>query len=711
MFTASGLFASLSLRAKLLSVNLVVVAAALTSMMLMEAGSERKEAERLLLDDTRTQAQIVGEAAGAALVFNDRRGAEEILRAMRLSPHVREATLFVSDRSRLASFHRPGGIPLPPVEGLGEAGEYRFGDAILDVSLPIRLDNEVVGYVLLRVDLETVEARLRAAAVASGGGAVLALVVAYLLSQHLREVVAGPILRLAQVTREISAQGDYSRRAVIEGKDEVATLARDFNSMIEQIERRNLALIHELEQRRKAEARLDHLAHFDPLTGLPNRRHFHNRIEAAVNLSARFDEKVSLMFIDLDNFKYVNDTLGHDVGDELLRHVARTLHATLRANDIICRLGGDEFAVIIDGVVDDQLLAGVATKLIAALARPILLGEQSVQVGCSIGIARCPIDCADAETLLRAADAAMYDAKGSGKNTFRFFRQQLQERTERRLCLESALREAVATGIGIHLVFQPVWSIGAECIVAVEALCRWQHPEQGAVPPDEFIPIAEESELIVRLGAQVLTNACVQGAGWKNSGHPLVVAVNVSGRQLRDPGFFDSVCRILKETAFPPELLEIELTESVLMDGFSDLSKAFERLRHLGVRIALDDFGTGYSSLSYLKRLPIDKLKIDRSFVRDLPHDAEDRSIARAIVALGRSLNLHVQAEGVENSRQLDYLAELGCEYIQGYLVARPLSAEDLTLFLARAENRLDLACGGSLGILQPPVRFPLAAP
>lgn len=683
----SPILSSLSLRAKLLLANLAVVALALSLMMAIVAAAEWRHAKKLLHDDARTQARILGETAGAALVFADRRAASDILRSLRLSPNIRDGALLTADHAELARYRRDAVESPPTAEVRGP--HHAVGDgALLEVSEPVSVDEQVVGYVVLQSDKDAIWARVRWAAIATTSAAVLALAAAILLSRRLRDIVAGPILRLAQVAQEISACGDYSRRATVEGKDEVAALARDFNAMIGQIERHNKALIRELERRRRVQARLDHLAHFDPLTGLPNRRHFQKRIETAISFAAQVDETVSIMFIDLDNFKYVNDTLGHDIGDELLRHVARVLQASLRANDIVCRLGGDEFAVIVQGDAADAVLARVATKLIDALAPAVQLAKHNVQVGCSVGIARYPADCGDAEALLRAADAAMYHAKESGKNTFRFFHQQLQERAERRLCLEIALREAVLAEREILLHYQPVWSVAAERIVAVEALCRWQHPEHGSIPPEEFIHIAEESDLILRLGAWVLRTACAQGASWQRGDQPLLVAVNVSGRQFREPGFFDEVCRILDETALSPHLLEIEVTESVLMEGFDDLAGLFGKLRQIGVRIALDDFGTGFSSLSYLKRLPLDKLKIDKSFVRDLPHDSDDRSITRAIVALAHSLDLQIQAEGVENKQQMDYLTLLGCEYIQGYYLARPLTLDNLAALRQAGDAR-----------------------
>lgn len=709
MYALEKFFAALSLRSKLLSVNIGIVAVSLCVMIGIVVISSWRHAEELLLNDTQTQAKVLGDAAGAALIFDDPHGAEEILRTLRLSPHIQEAALFDSDRALVAYYRRDGQGPRPFLPSMEREEGYISADSLLEVSQPIRVNGNPVGRIVLRADLTMLAGRLQGVALATAAASLAALAVAVLLSMALRELVAGPILRLSRVIQEISAQGDYSRRAAVEGRDEVATLARDFNSMIEQIERRNTALIHELEQRRQAEARLDHLAHFDPLTGLPNRRHFHGRIEAGVALSTQFAEPLALMFIDLDNFKYVNDTLGHDAGDKLLQYVAKTLQNTLRANDIICRLGGDEFAIIIDGTVEDHQLAAVAVKLIGALAQPIYIGDNAIQVGCSVGIARCPSDCTTAETLLQAADAAMYDAKAAGKNTYRFFHQKLHERAQRRLRLEAALRESVATGAGLYLLYQPVWGVEEKRIVAVEALCRWHLPETGPVPPDEFIPIAEESDLILKLGDWVLRTACRQGAAWQRDGQAVKMAVNASGYQLRDPGFTDKICQVLEETGLSPHLLEIELTESVLMDGATDFAAAFGRLRQLGVRIALDDFGTGYSSLSYLKRLPIDKLKIDRSFVRDLPDDPDSRSIASAIIALARSLSLVVQAEGVEEGAQQDYLAGLGCEYIQGYHVAKPLAPDDLVLLLGSAAAPSTIPDRGSHGADPQATYMPLA--
>ncbi|HYE51364.1 MAG TPA: EAL domain-containing protein, partial [Azospirillaceae bacterium] len=382
---------------------------------------------------------------------------------------------------------------------------------------------------------------------------------------------------------------------------------------------------------------------------------------------------VALLFLDLDSFKHINDSLGHGVGDLLLRGVADRLQATVRGDDTVGRLGGDEFLIVAENLPDAAEALRVAERVLQTLSRPFTLEGQQVHAGCSIGIALFPEDGADPETLLRNADVAMYAAKSSGAGTFKFFSQEMTDRAVRRLRTEASLREAVERE-DFELFFQPKVEARSRRVVGVEALIRWRMGDQY-VPPGEFIGLAEETGLIVPIGDWVLREACRTAAEWGRRFGPVVMAVNVSARQLSDPFFPVRVTEVLQETGLPPHLLTLEITETALMRDLESNCRPLETLRGIGVGVAIDDFGTGYSSLSYLRQLPVTIIKIDRSFVAEIPRDT---AIAATVIALAEKLGLQTVAEGVETEEQLRWLAAEGCPLIQGFLISRPLPKAEI---------------------------------
>lgn len=427
---------------------------------------------------------------------------------------------------------------------------------------------------------------------------------------------------------------------------------------------------------------MTYLARFDPLTGLINRFLFGDRLQSAINRARREGGIVALMFLDLDEFKSVNDHYGHAVGDDLLKQVAERLTDSVRASDTVARLGGDEFTVILEGAQRVEDAGQVATKIIRKLQDPFQVGPRQLRITASIGISLYPMDGDSAEELLRDADIAMYSAKTAGRNTYQYFTPELREQTTQRLALIDGLREALAAGDQLGLVYQPKFDSMQGIVTGTEALIRWQHPKLGLIRPQRFIPVAEETDLIIPLGEWVLEKACEQAREWREQGMDLVMSVNVSNRQLRRGNLVDAVAAALKKNELPPESLELEITESTLM-GDVDLSrKTIGKLRELGVGVSIDDFGTGYSSLSHLKRFPIDTLKIDRAFVRDLDSSDDAVALSSAIISLAHSLGLDVIAEGVETRAQLDTLADLGCTKMQGFLVSHPLRAGDIPDFV-----------------------------
>jgi diguanylate cyclase (GGDEF)-like protein/PAS domain S-box-containing protein len=430
--------------------------------------------------------------------------------------------------------------------------------------------------------------------------------------------------------------------------------------------------------RKVIQQRIQHLAYHDNLTGLPNRSLLQDRLAHSIARAERTNRKVAVLFIDLDNFKNINDTLGHDVGDELLRQVARRLTECVRAEDTIARQGGDEFIVLCDGLDDGRGASLVAQKILNALRKAFVLGGTDQHVSGSVGIALFPEDGRDAQTLMKNADTAMFHGKTQGKNTYQYFTAQMNVAVKRRMTLESALRRAVMRR-DFLLHYQPQIDLDSGEILAVEALVRWKTEDGGTVSPGDFIPLAEETGLINEIGEWVLREACRQAREWQDMGLPKRrMAVNLSARQFSDRGFLDMVTRVLAESGLEPGCLELEITESQVMRQTEGMIMLLNKLSEMGVQLAIDDFGTGYSSLSYLKRLPIQKLKIDQSFVRDITVDPNDTAIVVAIINMAKSLDLDTIAEGVETAGQLALLRSKGCHVGQGYYFSAPVRAEVL---------------------------------
>ncbi len=439
--------------------------------------------------------------------------------------------------------------------------------------------------------------------------------------------------------------------------------------------------------RRQAEERVRHLVNYDELTALPNRSMFHQRADHALAQARRNAKALALLFIDLDRFKNINDTLGHDAGDRVLKDVADRLRGCLRESDTVGRLGGDEFVVLIEDMSESSHVAEVARKIIAAVARPIVIESQEVHVTASIGISTYPDDSADIESLMKNADISMYRAKEQGKNNYQFYSAQMNLHTLDRLAMESGLRRALERDEFL-LHYQPKIDIGSGRITGMEALVRWQPPEGALVSPAQFIPLAEETGLIVPIGAWVLATACARNKTWQDQGlPPMRIAVNLSARQFAQENLVQDVARTLAETGLDVSSLEFEITESMVMRDPEHTIKLLGGLKAMGIHLSIDDFGTGYSSLSHLKRFPLDSVKIDRSFIQDLPGDADDAAITRAIIAMAHSLRLKVIAEGVETEEQLRFLREHGCDELQGYLFSKPLPEEEFVR-LVRGRGR-----------------------
>ena len=438
----------------------------------------------------------------------------------------------------------------------------------------------------------------------------------------------------------------------------------------------------DISERIQIQERLQHMAHHDALTDLPNRNLFLDRLQQSLNRARWHDRLVAVMFMDLDRFKIINDTLGHNVGDQLLLQLSQRLAKTVRDGDTIARFGGDEFAILLDDINSESHISSLAEKLLDTLATPFKFNKQELFVTASIGVSIFPTDGEDSDTLLRNADVAMYRAKDLGKNNYQFYSDDLSARIFERLTLENNLRHALERDEFV-LYYQPQIDARTNKVSGVEALLRWKHPELGLVTPNNIIPLLEETGLIEKVGHWVLETACRQSRAWHDAGWSyLHMSVNISSRQFNNTDFISSLHDIINQTKINPEFLELELTESMLMRNASSTINALHSLSGRGVRFAIDDFGTGYSSLTYLRRFPIDTIKIDRSFIHDVTDNPDDAAITSAIIVMAQSLSLNVIAEGVENRKQLDFLTSRNCHYLQGNFFSRPLPAEELSQFL-----------------------------
>ena len=595
--------------------SLATAIVALLMVTVLLAGFQYAALRSALDDDARAEAAVIADTLSASLMFRDERAANDVLASLRHSPAVTLVSVYDTQNVLFAQFSR-GEVAVVPDHKphvLTDRAEFRFAD--YELTLPIRYREVTTGHLHVVKSLRPMYGRLAL----------------FLLATMV--IVLG-VLALARLV---------VRRA----RQEIG----------------------------KAEEKLHVLAHVDAVTGLENRHAFNARLVHAVELARRFNEKVAVIALDLDNFKSVNDTLGHQAGDELLRLVAHRLRDALRRDDTISRLGGDEFSVILPRLADEGELAVVGEKIIKSCSEPYRIGGREFFVTTSVGIAVFPDHAIDAEALVGCSDRAMYRAKQQGKNTWVIFSADMNEGLVRRVAIENALWQAVARN-EIDLHYQPQFAADGKRVLGAEALMRWRHPEFGNVSPADFIPIAERNGQIVVLGEWALRRVAQDALQWRGvDGKRLRVAVNVSARQFGEPAFVELVAGVLRESGLPPECLEIELTESVLMENISQQMETMARLRALGVELAIDDFGTGYSSMAYLRNLPVDRLKIDRAFVRDLPQSS-DVAIVRAMVSLAHNLGLEVVAEGVETEAQRALLEEIGVDVLQGYLLARPQPLE-----------------------------------
>ena len=634
-----------------------------------------------LLEQTRTEAEMTGENLSAAMVFDDRKSGTDILASLKAFTNVVHATVRMQDGTLFATYHRSG---LPETIAPPLAQEtYTLTLTRLRVAKSIEFHGQKLGTIQLETELIAAYRRIAWYVLLVSIIMFTSLYLAHVVLARLQRFVTEPLLALAKTSQTISHQGDFSIRAEVNAADDIGLLAGAFNTMLDRIEKRESELENEINERKHVERKLDRLAHFDSVTGLHNRYFFNDRLSAVVARAQKQNERAVVMFLDLDNFKTVNDTLGHATGDELLRVVAERLRGCLRFGDTISRIGGDEFAMILENVTSSQIGERIAEKCLEALSGVIHVEQNEIYISGSIGISTCPDDAIDMHALLKFADTAMYYAKSAGKNTYRLFTNSMQGDAQKRFLMNGNLRRALEREEFV-LYFQPQIDLTTGKIVGVEALLRWSHPDLGIISPLDFIPVAEETGLIIPIGTWVLQAACRQLKMWHDQGMlHLRMAINLSGRQLKEDNFVRVVLDIISATGVRPDSIELELTESMLMEVGEHTIDKLKALRAAGILLAIDDFGTGYSSMSYLKRFPINTLKVDRSFVCDLPDNLQDVAITKAIISMAHSLDLHVVAEGIETSAQEALLISHGCNSGQGFHYSKPVPASQIAILLA----------------------------
>ncbi|OGB28724.1 MAG: hypothetical protein A3F78_16315 [Burkholderiales bacterium RIFCSPLOWO2_12_FULL_61_40] len=622
------------------------------------------------------KAGIVAENALPALLLRDSKTAEEILARLGRDSEVLGARIIEPNGRIFASFRPPDGNP-GGAKGIAREGLLRM-----------RVNTAIVsgGERLATLEVESDRGYVVAQILFYGGAVLLSMVLSMLIGNsiavHLQRVITDPLSALVALMKNVSVDGNLSQRATITTQDEIGELGEGFNRMIAHIEQRNTALGNELAERQRVEQRLEHQALHDQVTGLPNRHFFRRRTDELMRDTAPRQGSRALLFIDLDNFKYVNDTFGHDCGDRLLIVVGERLSAAVRATDMVVRFGGDEFVVVLDQIANLPQAQLGARKVLDAVIQPFKMAEQNFFITCSIGVAMAAGPSENFDELLKKADAAMYVAKSAGKNGIRLWEPSMSNESRTRFELEAELHQALDNH-ELELHYQPIIELATGRIAGLEALMRWHHPARGPVSPAVFIPIAEDSGLIVRLGEWAMLTAFSQAARWNARFDPLFMAVNVSGRQFRDHAFASKAQTIARASGLAYGMCELEVTETMVMGHSGEAARILGELSAAGFSLSLDDFGTGYSSLAYLKRFALDKLKIDRSFVMDLPDDVEDAAITEAIVGLAKTLSMRTVAEGIETAAQAAMLRQLGCQYGQGYFFSRPLPAEQVAAFIA----------------------------
>ncbi len=631
-----------------------------------------------LVDVTKSKATIIAQSTASALLFDDEVSAGLILGSLEQHNSTRFAVILTPDNQLFTSFKRNDITDLITAATMLQT-DSQFIDDNLYVQQDIGFGGETLGRLVLSVDTLALQQQERRFTNIVTWVFIVATLLALILNWRLQRLMSKPINRLMQLVKDVDHQQKYDSRIAIKRDDDMGELFSGINSMLDTIEDHRLQL---QSQNDKLESlvelrteQLFHRANFDALTQLPNRHLLIDRIEHAIENAAIANERLAVMFLDLDRFKVINDSLGHSIGDQLLIAVAQKLSMIMHRTDSVCRWGGDEFVILLEHDPTVKELTDIAQRVTESLTKPIVISGHQLHVSTSIGIAIFPNDGREAMTLLKHADISMYQAKETGPAQYRFFDKYMLNESVERLSIETNLRHAIDNSL-FHMVYQPQFDAHGTRICGMEALIRWQDGDQF-IPPNEFLPVAEEIGLINTLSLWVVERVCQQLAQWREQEVELVpVAVNLPASLVVQAECASTIIGILDTYNVPAHLIEIEITEETFISSIELATDTLTQLKAAGLCVALDDFGKGYSCLSYISQLPLDRLKIDGSFVAKLGEDSANDGIVQAIVTLGKSLNLALVGECVETANQQQMLAKLGCDYLQGYLLSRPLSAD-----------------------------------
>jgi diguanylate cyclase (GGDEF)-like protein len=701
----------MSIRRKLMLICMTITMASLLLASIAFITSDRLYAQKTVVDSLNTMASMIAANSSAAMLFGDRDAGLETLGFLKSQNQVQAGILYVRDGSIFATYRRSGFYDDLPQPGPHKPS-VKFSEKYAEIFSPVMHMDDVIGLVYLRTDMTAVRDRLNWFLGIVAVVLVTSLLLAFALTSQLQRIITDPLLRLSAIARRISTEKNFALRVAGRRHDELGHLISDFNCMLDEIQERDEQLktyqteledrvtmrTRELEiannelatSKEQAEAvakRMEYHAHHDALTGLPNRILLNDRIRVGLAQAHRQQNMLALLFLDLDRFKIINDSLGHTIGDQLLRIISQRLKICLREGDTVARLGGDEFMVLLPDIRSASDAGKIGTKIIRALTEPFSCHGHELHITTSVGISVYPFDGSDAETLVKHADISMYRAKEIGRNKLVYYTAEMNAGSRKKLTLETNLRSALEKQ-QLHLVYQPKIDITRNTIIGVEALLRWDHPTLGYVSPLDFIPIAEESGLIIPIGEWVVRTAFSQLREWHDAGFDdLTMAVNLSSAQLSRPGLENILDSALANSGISADKVELEVTENVAMRNIASSTITLEKLKNKGMSIAMDDFGTGYSSLGYLRKLPVDTVKIDRSFVSEIPESKDDALIAQTIIAMAHSMNLSLVVEGVENVRQLNFFRQQGCRVVQGYLFSKPVPAADILSLLRKQES------------------------
>jgi len=679
-------FNQISIRHKLFVIVMLVSGAAVLTASAIFSVNDRFATRKALSYVVSSQAVIVAQNSSAALAFLDRQAADDILSALSVQQHIVHVGLYDKEQKLFTEFVQNPELVASLPESLVEIKQYP-SVAYFELFEPIVVDSEEIGTLYVKADLNQL-------GITFGGYSQIiifvllgSLAITWVLASRLHRLITKPVDRLADIAHIVTRDNNYSIRAEKYHEDELGDLVDGINSMLEQIQKRDDLLAEqkeELENRVSSRTKeleqlseeFKFLAYHDTLTKLPNRSLFTTQLNMGLGLARKSGKGLAVLFLDLDRFKNINDSLGHATGDELLISAAERIKSVVRTEDCVARFGGDEFTVLINQVENSEQVGKIAEQIITAMREPMIIKGHRLQVSVSLGVSLFPDNGEEPEMLMKYADTAMYSAKEDGRNTFRYYRESMKSSATLQMKIEQNLLKALREK-EFSLHYQPIIDIDSGKLVLIEALLRWNNLELGERLPSEFIPLAEETGFIIELGDWVFKQACTQLRAWHNHGlKDVKMSVNFSPVQLKTSTLETDIFETLEKTGLQGGDIVLELTESALLSAPEKAKRVLARLRERGVIIALDDFGTGHSSLSYLKQLPLDILKIDRTFFKSFDEGSDDQAIVHAIVQLGRGLKLQVVAEGVETQKVFEALREIGCDHVQGFCFSTPLDAK-----------------------------------